>query len=146
MINKEIWDGFPPELQTFITQENVKAAYNIWNGYLQIEGKAGDLIAAGDEIHTNDVSAIEPVARKQRESFIAALAGTAPPAVTHPQAFVDAYRKRIAYWTEALTSEGYAVTERTPEAIATAFAGLKDVDLSAFYKKFDDEVTPTLTK
>ena len=146
VINKDLWESFPVELQNFITQENVRAAYNIWKGYLQIEAKAGDLIAAAEEIHTNDVSALEPIAARQRADYVAGLAGIAPSAVSEPQSVVDEYQKRIAYWTDVLEAEGYAVAERTPEAILEAFADLRDVDLSGFYEKFNSEVTPTLQK
>jgi TRAP-type C4-dicarboxylate transport system substrate-binding protein len=146
VINKDLWESFPVELQNFITKENVRAAYNIWKGYLQIEAKAGDLIAAGEEIHTNDVSELEPVAAKQRAEYVAGLADIAPATVSDPQGVVDEYQKRIAYWTDFLEAEGYEVAERTPEAILEAFAGLRDVDLSSFYEKFNEEVTPTLLK
>ena len=144
VMNKEIWDEFPKELQDFITQANVKAAYDIWQGYMEIEAKAGDLIAAGEVIHTNDISELEPVAAAQRAEFIAALPGTAPAAVEDPEAFVANYQDRIAYWTKALEDQGYAVAARTPEAIMEAFAGLSDVDLKPFYDKFNAEVTPGL--
>ncbi|KGM49156.1 C4-dicarboxylate TRAP transporter substrate-binding protein [Pseudooceanicola atlanticus] len=144
VMNKDIWDEFPKELQDFITQANVKAAYDIWQGYMEIEAKAGDLIAAGEVIHTNDISELEPVAAAQRAEFIAALPGTAPAAVEDPEAFVANYQDRIAYWTKALEDQGYAVAARTPEAIMEAFAGLSDVDLKPFYDKFNAEVTPGL--
>jgi TRAP-type C4-dicarboxylate transport system substrate-binding protein len=144
VMNKDIWDEFPKELQDFITQANVKAAYDIWQGYMEIEAKAGDLIAAGEVIHTNDISELEPVAAAQRAEFIAALPGTAPAAVEDPEAFVADYQDRIAYWTQALEDQGYAVAARTPEAIMEAFAGLSDVDLKPFYDKFNAEVTPGL--
>ncbi|MGB2201825.1 MAG: C4-dicarboxylate TRAP transporter substrate-binding protein [Pseudooceanicola atlanticus] len=144
VMNKDIWDDFPKELQDFITQANVKAAYDIWQGYMEIEAKAGDLIAAGEVIHTNDISELEPVAAAQRAEFIAALPGTAPAAVEDPEAFVADYQDRIAYWTKALEDQGYAVAARTPEAIMEAFAGLSDVDLKPFYDKFNAEVTPSL--
>lgn len=145
VMNKDIWDDFPKELQDFITEANVKAAYDIWQGYMEIEAKAGDLIAAGEVIHTNDISELEPVAAAQRAEFIAALPGTAPAAVEDPEAFVADYQDRIAYWTKALEDQGYAVAARTPEAIMEAFAGLSDVDLKPFYDKFNAEVTPGLT-
>ena len=144
VMNKDIWDEFPKELQDFITHANVKAAYDIWQGYMEIEAKAGDLIAAGEVIHTNDISELEPVAAAQRAEFIAALPGTAPAAVEDPEAFVANYQDRIAYWTKALEDQGYAVAARTPEAIMEAFAGLSDVDLKPFYDKFNAEVTPGL--
>ena len=144
VMNKDIWDDFPKELQDFITEANVKAAYDIWQGYMEIEAKAGDLIAAGEVIHTNDISELEPVAAAQRAEFIAALPGTAPAAVEDPEAFVADYQDRIAYWTKALEDQGYAVAARTPEAIMEAFAGLSDVDLKPFYDKFNAEVTPGL--
>ncbi len=146
VINLDVWNGFPKELQDFITKENVRAAYNIWKGYLRIEAGAGDLIAAAKEVRTHNVAELEPVARKQREAYVAALAAAAPASVADAQAVVDGYQKRIAYWTQALEAQGYPVAERTPEAILKAFAGLRDVDLSGFYKKFDEEVTPTLLK
>ncbi|MBL6429007.1 MAG: C4-dicarboxylate TRAP transporter substrate-binding protein [Maritimibacter sp.] len=144
VMNLDVWNDFPKELQDFITQANVKAAYDIWEGYMDIEAKAGELIAAGDVIHTNDVSALEPIAKEQRAAYVAGLADTAPDSVSDPQAFVDDYQARIAYWTEALVADGYEVAERTPEAIVDAFAGLSEVDLSNFYEKFNSEVTPGL--
>jgi TRAP-type C4-dicarboxylate transport system substrate-binding protein len=144
VMNLDVWNDFPKELQDFITQANVKAAYDIWEGYMDIEAKAGELIAAGDVIHTNDVSALEPIAKEQRAAYVAGLADTAPDSVRDPQAFVDDYQARIAYWTEALVADGYEVAERTPEAIVDAFAGLSEVDLSNFYEKFNSEVTPGL--
>ncbi len=146
VINLEVWEGFPVELQNFINKESMRAAYNIWRGYLEIEAEAGDLIAAGEEVRTHDVSALEPVAKAQREAAVAALAESAPASVTDAQGVVDRYQERIAYWTQALEAEGYEVAERTPEAILKAFAGLRDVDLSGFYEKFDQEFTPTLMK
>lgn len=144
VMNLDVWNDFPKELQDFITQANVKAAHDIWEGYMQIEAKAGELIAAGDEINTNDVSSLEPIVKEQRAAYVAGLADTAPGSIENPQAFVDDYQARIAYWTEALEAEGYPVAERTPEAILEAFAGLSDVDLSSFYEKFNSEVTPGL--
>jgi TRAP-type C4-dicarboxylate transport system substrate-binding protein len=144
VMNLDVWNDFPKELQDFITQANVKAAYDIWDGYMEIEAKAGELIAAGEEINTNDVSTLEPIVKEQRAAYVAGLADTAPDSVENPQAFVDDYQARIGYWTEALEAEGYAVAERTPEAILEAFAGLSDVDLSGFYEKFNSEVTPGL--
>jgi len=146
VMNKDVWDSFPVELQNFIIEQNVKAAYDIWKGYLQIEAKAGDLIAEGKEIHTNDISALEPVAAAQRAEFVKALPGTAPDAVPNAEEFVANYQERIGYWTKVLEDQGYSVSERTPEAIMEAFAGLRDVDLSGFYDKFNAEVTPGLMK
>ena len=97
-------------------------------------------------MHTNDVSELEPVAKAQRAAAVAALADSAPDSVSDPQAFVDNYLARIAFWTGVLEAEGYPVTDRTPEAILKAFAGLRDVDLSDFYAKFNEDVTPTLMK
>lgn len=146
VINLDTWNGFPVELQNFITQESVRSAFNIWNGYLQIEAEAGDLIAAGTEVRTSDVSALEPVAKAQREAAVAALADAAPGSVSDPQGVIDTYLERIGYWTKELEAEGYPVADRTPEAILKAFSGLRDVDLSTFTAKFDAEVTPTLMK
>jgi TRAP-type C4-dicarboxylate transport system substrate-binding protein len=146
VMNLEVWDSFPVELQNFITQESIRSAYNMWNGYMQIEAEAGDLIAAGTEVRTNDVSELEPVAAAQRAEAVAGLAASAPASLPDPQAVIDQYQDRIAYWTAALEADGYAVSERTPEAILKAFSGLRDVDLSGFYGKFNDEVTSTLMK
>lgn len=144
VMNLETWESLPVELQNFMTEESVRAAYNIWMGYLEIEAKAGDLIAAATEVHTSDVSELEPVAAKQRAEAVAALADSAPGSVADPQAVIDAYLERIAYWTQALEEQGYEVADRTPEAILKAFGGLRDVDLSGFYEKVKAEVTPGL--
>lgn len=146
VMNKDVFEGFPVELQNFIIEESVRAAQTIWNGYLQIEADAGDLIAAGEVIHTNDVSALEPVAAAQRAAFVAAMTETAPAAVADPQAMIDSYTGRIAYWTGVLEEQGYPVVERNPEAILKAFGGLRDVDLSGFTDRFNAEVVPGLLK
>lgn len=146
VMNLDTWESFPVELQNFMIEESVRAAQNIWEGYLEIEARAGDLIAAGEEIRVNDVSELEPVAAAQRAEAVQALAQSAPAAVQDPQAVIDTYLARIAYWTEALEAEGYAVAERTPEAIMEAFGGLRDVDLSGFIERFNTEVTPTLLR
>ncbi len=144
VMNLDTWNSFPPELQDFMTAASVRAAYDIWKGYLEIEARAGDLIAAGKEIRVNDVSALEPVAAAQRAAYVQALAGTAPGTLANPQAVVDAYLARIAYWTGVLNEQGHPVAARTPEAIMQAFAGLRDVDLAPFYERFNTEVTPGL--
>ena len=144
VMNLDTWNSFPTELQNFMTEESVRAAQNIWQGYLEIEARAGDLIAAGEEIRVNDVSELEPVAAAQRAEAVQALAQSAPAAVDDPQAVIDGYLERIAYWTNVLEEQGYAVAERTPEAIIEAFGGLRDVDLSAFAERFNSEVTPHL--
>ncbi|MCC5987090.1 MAG: C4-dicarboxylate TRAP transporter substrate-binding protein [Pararhodobacter sp.] len=144
VMNMDTWNSFPVELQTFMVEESVRAAYNIWQGYLEIEARAGDLIAAGEEVRVNDVSELEPVAAAQRAEAVQALAQSAPAAVDDPQAVIDTYLERIAYWTGVLEEQGYPVADRTPEAIIEAFAGLRDVDLSGFFERFNQEVTPNL--
>lgn len=146
VMSEEVWKSFPPELQNFMTEASVRAAYNIWNGYLKIEAGAGELIAAGDKIRLNDVSKLEPLAAAQRKAAVAALPKSAPAAIVNPEGVIKDYTKRIDYWTAALEEEGYKVTERTPEAIADAFSGLSDVDLSGFFSKYQKEVLPTLLK
>ena len=146
VMNKDVFDSFPVELQNFLIEESVRAAQAIWNGYLQIEADAGDLIAAAEVIHTNDVAALEPVAAEQRAAFVAAMADTAPGAIGDPQAVIDAYLERIGYWTSVLEEQGYPVVERSPEAILRAFGGLREVDLSAFTDRFNAEVVPALMK
>ncbi len=143
VINLDTWNSFPPELQEFMIEQSVAAAYDIWQGYLQIEADAGDLIASGG-VNTNDVSALEPVVAEQRAAYVASLAETAPESVENPEAFVQHYQDRIAYWTGVLEEQGYEVAKRTPEAIIEAFAGLREVDLSEFYARFTDEMMPEL--
>lgn len=143
VMNLDTWESFPPELQDFITEANARAAYKIWQGYLEIEAAAGDLIASG-EVNTNEVSELEPVATTQREEAIAAMADNAPAAIEDPQAMVDQYLERTQYWQQVLVDQGYPIVERNPEAIIEAFAGLRDVDLSDFFAKYEEEVVPTL--
>lgn len=144
IINKDVWDGLPVELQAFMTEASMQAAYDIWAGYLQIEANAGDLIAAGDVIQTNDVSELEPVAAAQRAEYVANLASTAPAAIGDAQGVVDTYLERQNYWIGVLEELGHPVAERTPEAIMAAFGGLRDVDLAPFFERFKTEVGPSL--
>lgn len=145
VINLDTWESFPPELQGFITEANARAAYKIWQGYLEIEARAGDLIASG-KVHTNDVSELEPVAAAQRDEAIASMADNAPAAIKDPQGVVDQYLERMKYWQQVLVDEGYPIVERNPKAIVDAFAGLRDVDLSNFFAKYEKELIPTLKK
>lgn len=141
VMNLDTWNSFPKELQDFITKQDVIAASNIWKGYLDIEAQAGDLIASG-KVHTNDVSELEPVADKQRAEFVANMVKTAPGSVPDPQAVIDQYKARYAYWTKALVDEGHPVVKRNPEAIIKAFSNLRDVDLTPFIEKYQKEDLP----
>lgn len=147
VMNLDVWESFPVELQQIVHEESAQAALNIWEGYLDIEAGAGELIAAGDAISTSDVSKLEPIAQKQRDSALDALATSAPASVSDPKGAIKDYLDRIEYWTAALEDEGYEVAERTPEAILEAFAGLGDVELSGFFDKFSSEfVASTMPK
>ena len=107
VMSLDVWDSFPVELQNFMIEENGRAAYNIWNGYLELEAEAGELIAEGDVVHTSDVSELEPVAQDQREDYVAALPDTAPPSISDAESVVEDYLDRVAYWTGVLEDEGY---------------------------------------
>ncbi|MCR2793482.1 C4-dicarboxylate TRAP transporter substrate-binding protein [Microbacterium sp. zg.Y625] len=146
VINLDVWESFPPELQDFITEESARTAYKIWQGYLDIEAGAGEVIAAGEEVRTHDVSELEDMAAAQRAKALEGMAESAPAAVSDPQAVIDEYRERVQYWTDALTEEGYEVTARDPDAILEAFAGLRDVDLSGYYEKFESEFVQSQLK
>ena len=141
VMNLDTWNSLPKELQDFITEQDAIAAANIWKGYLNIEGKVGDAITAGD-VHVNDASALEPIVTKQRAEFVANLADTAPASVTDPKSVIEDYQARIAYWTQELVDEGNPVVERNPEAVMKAFTGLADVDLTAFIEKYQAENLP----
>jgi TRAP-type transport system periplasmic protein len=141
VINLDTWNSFPSELQDFITEQNVVAAANIWKGYLQIEGKVGDAITAG-EVKVNDASELEPVVAEQRARFVANMVNTAPAAVTDSADLVKSYQERVAYWTQTLVDQGHLIVERNPEAVMKAFTGLDQVDLTPFIEKYDAEMTP----
>ncbi|MBF0673344.1 MAG: C4-dicarboxylate TRAP transporter substrate-binding protein [Salinibacterium sp.] len=139
VMNKDVWDSFPVELQQIMHEESGKAALEIWQGYLDIEAGAGELIAAGDSIRTSDVGELEPIAQAQREGALKAMVDNAPASVSDPDAVIQEYMDRIDFWTSVLVDEGYEVAERTPEAILEAFAGLGDVDLSGYFEVFEEE-------
>lgn len=143
VMNLDTWNSFPVELQNFMIEANARAAQAIWQGYLRIEARAGELIASGG-VRTNDVSELEPVAAAQRAAYVAAMAENAPAAISDPQAVIDAYLGRIAYWTGVLEEQGIPVAERTSEAIVEAFRGLGDIDLGPFIARFNAEVLPGL--
>ena len=145
VMNLETWSSLPPELQDFITEQNIVAAHNIWNGYMQFEGNVGDAITAG-EVHVNDISELEPVVAEQRTKYVAGMAGTAPAAVKDPEALIKEYQDRVAYWTQALVDLGHPIVERSPQAIMNAYAGLKDVDLTSFAEKYKAEMLPVFLK
>jgi hypothetical protein len=50
---------------------------------------------ASGGVRTNDVSELEPIAAAQRAAAVAALAASAPPAVTDPQGVIDADLARL---------------------------------------------------
>lgn len=143
VINLDTWNGFPPELQDFITRQNIVAAAEIWKGYLQIEAKVADAITAG-EVRVNDASELEPVVAEQRARFVANMAASAPAAVSDAEGLIAAYRERVAHWTQVLVDQGHDLVERNPEAVMQAFSGLSQVDLTPFIEQYDAEITPAL--
>jgi TRAP-type C4-dicarboxylate transport system substrate-binding protein len=141
VMNLDTWNSFPKELQDFITEQNVIAAANIWKGYLQIEGKVGDAITAG-QVRVNDAAALEPVVAAQRAKFVENMAASAPATVTDAAAAIKNYQERVAYWTKVLVDGGQPLVERHPEAIMQAFTGLADVNLDPFIEKYRAEMLP----
>lgn len=141
VMNLDTWNSFPKELQDFITEQNVIAAANIWKGYLQIEGKVGDAITAG-EVRVNDASALEPVVAEQRGRFVENMATAAPAAVTDAADVIKAYQERVDYWTQVLVDLDHPLVERSPEAVMKAFTGLAEVDLTPFIEKYESEMLP----
>lgn len=141
VMNLDVWNSFPKELQDFITEQNMVAAANIWKGYLQIEGKVGDAITAG-EVRVNNASELEPVVAAQRAEFVANMANSAPGAIKDPAAVIASYQERLAHWTDLLVANGQAIVERNPEAVMRAFAGLSEVDLEPFISSYKEEMTP----
>jgi len=141
VINLDTWNSFPKELQEFITKQNVIAAANIWKGYLQIEGKVGDAITAG-EVRVNDASQLEPVVAAQRAKFVENMAASAPASVEDAPGLIKSYQERVAYWTKALVDMGQPLVERNPEAVMKAFTGLDKVDLTPFVEKYEGEMLP----
>lgn len=141
VMNLETWNSFPKELQDFITEQNVIAAANIWKGYMQIEGKVGDAITAG-EVTVNDASELEPVVSAQRAEFLANMASTAPAAIGDAEGLIEEYQARVNYWTQILVDQGNAMVERNPEAVMRAFAGLSEVDLDPFADQYASEMLP----
>lgn len=141
VINLDTWNSFPKELQEFMTEQNVVAAANIWKGYMKIEGMVGDAIEAG-EVRVNDASELEPIVAKQRAEFLANMAGNAPASVEDPEALIQDYQDRVAYWTQILVEEGHEIVDRDPDAVMKAFTGLSSVDLTSFIERYEQEMTP----
>lgn len=141
VMNLDTWNSFPPELQAFITEQNVIAASRIWEGYMRIEGLVGDAIEAG-EVKVSDASALEPIVAGQRAEFLAAMAGTAPASVENADQLIEEYRARVGHWTDVLVEQGFEPVERNPEAVMQAFAGLSEVDLTPFIEMYTDETLP----
>lgn len=141
VMNLDTWNSFPKELQDFITEQNIVAAANIWKGYMQIEGKVGDAIAAG-EVRVNDASQLEPVVAAQRAKFVENMAASAPASVGNAADVIKSYQERVAYWTKVLVDGGHPLVERSPEAVMKAFAGLSEVDLDPFVAKYEGEMLP----
>lgn len=141
VMNLDTWNSFPKELQDFITEQNIIAAANIWKGYLEIEGKVGDAITAG-EVRVNDASQLETVVAAQRAKFVENMIAAAPGAVTDAAGTVNSYQERVNYWTQSLVDLGHPLVERSPEAVMEAFTGLSDVDLTPFIEKYSSEMTP----
>lgn len=141
VMNLDTWNSFPKELQDFITEQNVIAAANIWKGYMLIEGKVGDAIAAG-EVRVNDASQLEPVVAAQRAKFVENMAASAPASVGGAADVIKSYQERVAYWTKVLVDEGHPLVERNPEAVMKAFSGLAEVDLTPFIETYRGEMLP----
>lgn len=138
-VNLDFWESLPSELQNIIYEEAAHASFEFTHIANDDVGLLGALLDEG-RVRVNDVSDLAPLIKDYQESTLADLPSVAPPGVDDPQAVIDRFVERKAYWTDVLVELGYPLVGSDPESLSEFFLTAGDIDLTPFWERYREEV------
>lgn len=139
-VNLEFWESLQPELQNIIYEEAAKATVLDFSTIELGDTSAFGALLESDAVHINDVSELLPLLTDYQEETLASLADTAPAGVTDPEAIIERFAERKAYWTDVLVELGYPLVDGTDsDAVYDFYVNAADVDLAPFWERFREE-------
>lgn len=138
-VNLEFWESLPAEVQNIIYEEAARASFEFTHIANDDVGLLGALLDEGS-VRVNDVSDLAPLMRAYQETTLAGLPAAAPAGVDDPQAVIDMFVERKAYWTDVLVELGFPLVESDPESLSQFFLTAGDIDLTPFWERYREEV------
>jgi len=108
MMSLEVWESLPAAVQKIFAQAELHALQAFVEG--DFSGSA-DVLKGGDTYQIADVSALNAELAKITPGLLAELAGSAPDAVTDPQAAIDGYGGALEEWGSVLEGLGAAPSD-----------------------------------
>lgn len=144
MMNLDLWESFPVELQRIMQEEAGRAAYDVMNRFIELEALAGEAFEDGTAFVV-DAPELQEAADASREEILADMVDSAPPSVEDPAQVVEDYSATFDAWVQVLVDEGYEIPARDIDSVLEMFASLPDTDYSGLYETLKtDYIEPSL--
>src|SRR5690606_4328953 len=105
MMNNDVWESFPVELQRIMAEEAGQAAYDIMNRFIELEALAGAAFEDGSATIV-DAPELQAAADESRERILAAMVDSAPPSVEDPEQVIEDYSATFDRYVQVLVDEG----------------------------------------
>lgn len=144
MMNLELWEGFPVELQRIMQEEAGRAAHDVMDRFIELEALAGAAFEDGSATIV-DAPELQEAADASREDFLTEMAAAAPGSVSDPEQVVEDYSADFDEWVQFLVDEGYEIPGRDVDSVTEMFASLPETDFTGLYEKLQtDFIEPSL--
>lgn len=144
VINKELWDSFPAEVQEVFKD----AALTFMKSNLvadQLEKIKSLAVDAPKEhgVEFHDPTALNEVLAEFQAKRLEGMAASAPDSLTDPEGFIDRYRQLIEKWNKILTDELTIPANdlSDPAARLEAYEAAPETSVDEFMERVKTEVT-----
>lgn len=140
VMNLDVWESLPVEVQGIIFDAAGSAAKELWLKYIAQEAVlAADFVENGGNVVVAGSADLDDAIGEARQSWLDAMVESAPAGLADPQELIDAYTENLNYWIGVLENEGFGSVGNDPEEIAAQYNDLSDIDLDAVFEKFKTE-------
>jgi TRAP-type C4-dicarboxylate transport system substrate-binding protein len=144
MMNDDVWESFPVELQRIMAEEAGQAAHDIMNRFIELEALAGAAFEDGSATIV-DAPELQAAADESREQILAAMVDSAPPSVEDPEQVIEDYSATFDRYVQVLVDEGYEIPGRDVDSVMQMFSTLEETDYSGLYEILKTEyIEPSL--
>lgn len=141
VINLDVWESFPVDLQRVFLEESVHVTHTLVSENLN---KLAGFAEVWDEygVTPHDATDLNQILSQKYATILKELPSTAPAGVPDAQAYVDQYMSRVDEWRMEIGAMGY---ESDPGAtIRESYLSLKDIDLDPYYDALRESVQSNL--
>lgn len=130
VINKDVWDSFPAEVQDIFREEAVDFMVGYNGNTLEQLANIAEVGPSEHGLTLHDPTALNEVLAGGQQERLDNLAESAPASLSDPQGFIDRYTGLMEEWETVLSEDlGMPLNERTPEALMEAWKAGPEVPL-----------------